>query len=134
IDSHGHTPLFYAACLGDLQSVKALLEKGADVNTNNSMALLSAIPTRPDSATGNVSEQIFRLFIDKGVKVPAQAIITASAGQNLAVLNELLSRNADIKAKDTDGNTALHYATWGSETPVEVIQILLEKGADPNAE
>ncbi len=130
INNAGHTPLFYAACLADLQSVKALLEKGADVNANNSIALVSAIRSVPDRVLENEREQIFRLFLDKGVKVPAQAIIAAADGKNLAILNELLSRNSDVKAKNADGNTALHVACESGTA--EIVKALIDKGADVN--
>lgn len=129
INAGGHTPLMYAACLADLESVKALLDKGADVNANDSAALVW-IGTRPDRVMEEERDQILRLFFDKGVKVPARAIIAAAGGNNLRKMNELLSRNADTKAKTSEGNTALHIAA--EEGSPEIAQALLAKGAAIN--
>ena len=125
----GHTPLMYAACLADVESAKALLDKRADVNANDSVALVWAV-SRPDDAMAEQRDQILGLFLDRGVKVPALAIIAAAGGNNLRRMNELLKRNADTKAKNSEGNTALHVAArYGSP---EIAQALLAKGASIN--
>ena len=129
VSAGGHTPLMYAACLADVESVKALLDKGADVNANDSIALVWIRP-RPDRESKEESEQVFRLFLDKGVKVPSSAIIAAAGGNDLRKMNELLKRNGDTKAKNSEGKTALHVAAkYGSP---EIAKALLAKGAAIN--
>lgn len=44
----------------------------------------------------------------------------------------LLSHEADMEAKDISGNTPLHVAAQHQQT--ELVQILLEAGADPDSE
>lgn len=129
VSAGGHTPLMYAACLADVESVKALLDKGADVNANDSAALVW-IHTIPDRESTEESEQIFRLFLAKGVKVPARAVIAAAGGNDVRKVNELLNRNADTKAKNSEGNTALHVAAEHGSP--EIAQALLAKGAAIN--
>ena len=63
---------------------------------------------------------------------PSKDFIKAAKKGDVATLNSLLQSNATlIAARDTDGSTALHCATWkGHESTVAW---LLSVGADVNA-
>jgi len=49
---------------------------------------------------------------------------------NTEKVRELLERGADPNAKDDDGWTPLHYATYRGHT--HIVELLIEMGADPN--
>lgn len=46
----------------------------------------------------------------------------------------LISKDADVNAKDITGETPLHYATFSTlKNKKEMVELLISKGADPNA-
>ena len=63
---------------------------------------------------------------------PTKEIIKAAKNGQVARLKELLAADpALIKARDKDGSTPLHCATWKGQE--EVAALLIKAGADVNA-
>ena len=63
---------------------------------------------------------------------PAKEIIKAAKNGQVATLKELLTADpALINARDKDGSTPLHCATWKGQQ--EVVALLIKAGADVNA-
>jgi ankyrin repeat protein len=63
---------------------------------------------------------------------PAKEIIKAAKNGEVARLKELLASDpALIDARDKDGSTPLHCATW--KVQQEVVALLIKAGADVNA-
>ncbi len=63
---------------------------------------------------------------------PAKEIIKAAKNGQVARLRELLTGDpALIDARDKDGSTPLHCATWKGQQ--EVVALLIKAGADVNA-
>ena len=63
---------------------------------------------------------------------PAKEIIKAAKNGNVASVRELLAREPSlINARDKDGSTPLHCATWKGQR--EVAALLIKAGADVNA-
>ena len=63
---------------------------------------------------------------------PAKLIIKAAKSGDLGTLKSLLARDASLlNARDSDGSTPLHCATWKGHP--NVVAALLEAGADVNA-
>jgi len=50
---------------------------------------------------------------------------------DISKLQDLIERGADVRAKDDDGWTPLHWASWKDN--VEIAELLIEKGADLEA-
>jgi len=63
---------------------------------------------------------------------PAKLIIKAAKSGDLGTLKSLLAQDASLlNARDSDGSTPLHCATWKGHTII--VAALLEAGADVNA-
>ena len=63
---------------------------------------------------------------------PAKLIIKAAKSGDVAALKTLLASDPSLlEARDSDGSTALHCATWKGHQ--SVVAFLLDAGADVNA-
>jgi uncharacterized protein len=114
----GNTALMLASSEGELKIVQALLAAGANVNakqSNGATALILAcngyttLLTRP--------EHEVPVALDEG---------------NLAVVQALLAKGADVDVSRSDGYTALMVAVSQAGS-VKMVQALIDKGADVNA-
>jgi hypothetical protein len=114
-DSNGQPLLVLAAKLGSFDVVKALVENEADVNARgnkyaySSSALLAAVRA--------LSQIMFSGTLD----------VKNNAHEN--IIRYLISKNADINARDNRGRTCLHDLAW-CNTP-ELTQFFLNNHADP---
>jgi ankyrin repeat protein len=64
-------------------------------------------------------------------EVSPEKLINAANDGNVALVNELLEKDADVNAANKDGMTALMFASGRGHT--ETAKLLIEKGADVNA-
>ena len=124
----GETPLHYAATYGSTESVRVLLDRGADPNARNSAEATPLI-------YAGYSLEKTRLLVEKGADVNAHArngvtplMVAASVHGNVATVRYLLEKGADAKATRASGGDALQTAALKSE--VEAVRLLLAKGAD----
>lgn len=103
----GRTELFYAVRRGDLVAVRALLERGADVNVRDkegTTPLAFDISSVPDNAKA------------------------------LAIAGMLIRAGANVNLKDKSETTPLKLAVYQFEDrDGELVKLLLEAGADANA-
>jgi ankyrin repeat protein len=120
----GHTELMRAALEGRTETVKRLLESGADVNERDDegrTALMFAVT--------NIHNDSARALLDHGADVNVTAkdgstalMLGASAG-DIESVRDLLSKGADVSAKFTQtGKTALMLAK--EKTSTDIIQLL----------
>jgi ankyrin repeat protein len=124
-DGDGVTPLQAAAGSCDLDSVKLLLSKGADVNTSNTFAgkvkfgnidMTQLTPLM--LAAPFCSEAVSKTLLDAGAKVnerdnrgmTALMLAIASDAQNIGTVRLLIKAGADVNAKSKAGETALDWA------------------------
>lgn len=107
-DSVRYTPLMYAAEYGNLETVRFLLDRGADVNAldKRNLAPLYIAASRGDAG-------IVSLLIDRGADLTNTSPFVREADQRL------------------DHGTALHGAVQRGH--LEVVKLLLDRGADINA-
>jgi ankyrin repeat protein len=118
---------------GDINKVRLLLAKGANVNARSNFARTPLII----AALHNSSHEIARLLIDKGADVTACdkknfcVLEAAAQGNDTATVRMVLARGANVKAKDETGTDSLMWAAINGN--VEVAKLLLKNGSDVNA-
>jgi ankyrin repeat protein len=123
----GWTPLMYAALYGNAESVKLLLDGGAQVNTQNDAggtALMYAV----DDA-GKV-----KLLLEGGADPNVRSgegrtalMIAAANAGSFPVVKLLLEKGADAKLTLPDGRGALSMVVSSSDP--RTLQLLMERGA-----
>lgn len=94
--------LIEAATFGDIDGVKDLIERGADVNAKSLYA--------------------------KGGVVNTTALMRAAYEGHIEIVRLLIDRGADVNVKDSDGQSALMWAAFRVHT--SIAKLLIEKGAD----
>ncbi len=130
-DTRAETPLMYAATVGSLDAMKFLLEKGADVNAQNQYGSTALIWSATDLAK-------VQLLLEHGANPNLASkrgrtalLVAAMSDRSAPIVRLLLSKGADIQAKDFLKTAALKAATFGNDT--ETVRLLLDAGLDPNA-
>lgn len=123
------TPLHYAALYGNAESVRILLDHGADPKARNKSAATALI-----YAAYNFDKT--RLLVEKASDVNAESgngmtplLVAVSVHGNTATVRYLIEKGADVKAVGPNGSDALQLAARKGDT--EMVRLLLKKGADP---
>lgn len=127
-DNLERTPLHWAARNGNLEVLKLLLEKNADVNLIDKDKCTPLV-----LALYNEKRDVVKVLIDAGTDVNLSNIFAMSALHytirfKYAIESALIiNKGADLNAKIYDGKTSVHLACQGGRS--EILKILLEKGA-----
>jgi len=127
--------MFMAAQRGDVETVRLLLEKGADINYKHPM-VLGHTPMTIAAAWGHTG--VVSLLLDHGASADQQsedgvsALQCAASTDKSEMVKLLLDRMADVNHRDKSGRTPLFDAAC-SKCPPENARLLLAKGADINA-
>ncbi|MBL7185067.1 MAG: ankyrin repeat domain-containing protein [Phycisphaerae bacterium] len=128
-----------ASFIGDVNSVKELIEAGTDVNKKGCGGRM---PLHCAAVSGQ--NAVMELLLARGANVNARG------GGNLTPLHEasgkdqpeavalLIAKGADLNARDYDGDTPLHLASrgWGNvhfPGSLAVARLLLNRGAEIDA-
>jgi hypothetical protein len=151
----GRTALDQAVIFGKVDSVRLLLEHGADPDlfdpsgTTSPSVGSSGVhggghpPDRPPLGSPflhvNVSDparrEIILMLLDAGADpdVPgtfgATILHCAARQQDHDLVERVLAHGADVNIQDTQGRTPLHEAVWADD-PI-LVEMLLDAGADP---
>lgn len=138
INLNEFSPLSVAITNRDEKMVRLLLDYGADPNSQPAGQPLLT------EALSRGSAKIFRELLDKGADVNAvrrgygdTPLMLAVAMQRMAAVKLLLSRGANIRVKDVDGKSVLHWLvcnTYSKEENIKLLQLLLDKNADYNGQ
>src|SRR4029077_16460168 len=109
------TPLMWAAEHGQTEVVRALLERGADVEARDKYGYTAVIGAACECAVVDMPEtfESMKLLLAKGAKINAKdkvgrtALMSAAFAGRTENMRLLLDHEADVDLKDSDGNTAL---------------------------
>ena len=134
-DDDGATPLHWAARAGTPETIRLLLEAGAQIDALQGYETTDGEAPLHTAAWANFKAVtvLLNAGADIGVrdKHGATPLHYASLNGNLEAQEALLQSGADIYARDKDGATPLHYAAF-SENPT-VSSSLIRYGARVNA-
>jgi ankyrin repeat protein len=139
-DKFGYTPLYMAIHNDDLYFLKILIANGADVNTK-----YRGGETLLKSAAKTGKTEAIKLLLDGGADINENdngpTALHAMLNMRNSNYNQyrlskdtaelLLARGADVNLKDKFGWTPLHFAAESAD--VNIIELLLDKGAEVNA-
>ncbi len=156
-DEAGDTAIMRAALYADVETMRVLIESGADVQARGGDGTAPLLRTTHDldkmrllldrgapvddfamvaAASVPGSRNALELLLARGgngrAAVPAYtALMAAALHGDLDAVNCLLDHGANVKAKTPTGFTALIAAALSGNA--QVVARLLERGADPNA-
>jgi ankyrin repeat protein len=126
----GATPLMHAAALGSIDSMRRLLDKGADVHAKSAAGATALMWAAADPAKA-------RLLVERGADVNAISesgrtalLLAAMSDQSAGTVRLLLERGANVKALDRDQTSTLAAAAYGNDT--ESVRQLIKAGASVN--
>jgi ankyrin repeat protein len=129
-----NTALILAAEKGYAEVVKALLDKGADINVRSDDGSTALILAAEEG-----HEDVVKALLDKGADINLQskdgstALILAAEEGHAEIVKALLGKGADINVQcDDDGSTALILAA--EQDHKEIVKLLIRHGADPSIE
>jgi ankyrin repeat protein len=133
-DGKGQTPLLISVQANDLDTTKMLIKNGADVHVKNDIGL-----TLMDIAWKRGYMEIVELLKKHGIKQTQkyeQSIEMAINSKDLEKVKELIAQGADVNARDSRGNMALHRAIrvrgLSDAERLSLVKILISGGADVN--
>jgi ankyrin repeat protein len=113
---NGDTALMIAAWRGKLDAVRALIDKGAEVNQSGWTAL--------HYAAANGHDDIVTLLIENYAYIDAESpngttpIMMAARGGHIMTVKLLLDEGADATLKNGAGMTAIDFARSGNHTDI----------------
>ena len=135
MDAKGYndlTPLIFACFRGHLPIVEYLISKGADIEAKDKSgnSLIHFSSTRFLSI---VQYLIEKRNIDKDIKGYEERapLHHACNGGHLQIVEYLISKGANIEAKDKNKKTPLHYACYKGH--LQIVEYLISKGANIKA-
>ena len=97
--------IYEAVRIGDFDRVAAFLDQGADINGKNERG-------------------------QTALHVAVKGQHVAVKGQQKKITELLITKGADVNARDKWGYTPLYYATWNEDT--STARLLVDRGADVN--
>lgn len=122
--------LHQAAADGDIEQVKQLISKGADVNAKDEE---EKTPLHYAAEAGKM--EVVKLLVEAGADVNAMGnndwppLCIAAENNHIAVSEYLIAHGADVNPDN--GWTPLQQAPYSSS--IEMVKLLIAKGADINA-
>jgi ankyrin repeat protein len=129
-DARGNSTLMYAAALGSLESMRMLLDAGADPNAANDFGATPLMWCAGDAAK-------VRLLLSKGADPNARSrlgrtplLIAAACDGAAEAARLLIEKGADLNARDKGGSSVLGQAAASNN--LEVARLLIARHAQVN--
>ena len=126
-------PLEMAINLGNVDAIKTLIENGANVNL-----IIEGGETPFTIAVGSGNIDIVRVMIKAGSNVNQvndygfTPLHSASCNGDVEIIKLLLDAGAEVNKRASLGQTPIYQASWLGNNSVEVIEALVQVGADVN--
>jgi ankyrin repeat protein len=123
--------LLQAAAEGNIEQVKSLLSKGADVNARDERGL-----TTLHHAASHGHKDIFDLLIAKGADTNSKdkwgytPLYYAIWNEDKDMVRLLVAKGADVNVLPNDDGTPLEYAVWNED--MEMAKLFVDRGAKFN--
>ncbi|MGA2543001.1 MAG: ankyrin repeat domain-containing protein [Verrucomicrobiota bacterium] len=133
-DTHGNTPLHWAAREGRKDVVEFLLASKADVNSKSSLVGYTPLMEAAAYDRKDVVESLLKNGAEVNAKAPNGETALGRAAcfsHNKDVAELLLAKGADVNAEDTSGWTPLHGTAWKNNQ--EIAALLIANRANVNA-
>lgn len=130
--TYGDTALIDAAARGHSDTVRALLEKGGEVDARDNAGRTALT----DAALGGYTDTV-RLLLEKGANVNTSdnegwtPLFWAAFSRRSDTVRLLLEKGADVNAKNKYEDNALIHAAYIGDT--DTVTVLLDHHADINA-
>jgi ankyrin repeat protein len=130
---YGKTPLMVACSKGDLETVKKLLLRGADVNYVRSSRYGNDVAMNYAATSGKI--EIMELLYENGASfnpfpVGKNPLLDAERENHIGAVKWLINKGAKINTLNENGGSVLMNAIVNEH--VECIYMLIEAGADIN--
>jgi ankyrin repeat protein len=126
-DTAGFSALAAAMVSADLDVVRFLVARGLDPTDVPVVAVRAAF--------GRVRPGMIEYLMSRGLKVPPDTLIGAANWQSPSLIAQWIKTGADVNARSAPyGVTPLMKAASSELAGAETVQLLLEHGANANAE
>ena len=130
-NNKGTTPLHYACFFGNIETIKNLIEFGADITAETDKGLnvlhYAAQGNQPNSLVYLYTFHRDNIFLEKPDNGGSTPLHWASFSLSIEMTLYLINYNVDINKQDNKGNTPLHLAVI--KRSYKMVQKLLQNGA-----
>ena len=130
-DERGITPLMYAAWVGSVDTMRRLLDGGADPNLVNNSGSTALMLSATDIAKVRLLKERAANVNLASMRGRTALFLAAMSDRSADIVRLLISAGADIHVVDGMKMTALHAAALGNDT--ETVRLLVDAGLDVNA-
>jgi ankyrin repeat protein len=121
------SPLVEAAFAADPEMMQLLIDHGADVKASAAAALVMALA----QDCGKCADLLMKQNLD--AEAYTVALPQVAGYVDAKTIRALLDHGAKVDTPDPLGHTALAYAAGSDLAPAEVVNLLIERGADVNS-
>jgi uncharacterized protein len=126
--SMGETPLHYLAVENQLEAVRALVARGAAIDT---ISEVHGTPILEAAQLGHVEMVKYLLSVGANISIPNQdepTLIGGVRSGNPDIVQDLINAGADVNARNSLSETPLHVAS--EKNDICIVKLLVEAGAD----